>query len=422
MNQATQNRQPGADPDVKPGEVAVNTQLSPRDIALQDIETQQDEARIAQIKKDVENDPGAKALADRMQKAQDDARAAGIASGELPPEDADGAASRQRMHPERPAVPDALPEPGAPAQIPTELQNDPLADHIVMDGDQPMFSLKVSGKNMLMPLDEARRRLQIDTAAEIRMQNASAKEKQIDARERKVAAGEEALTMRVRNVNLQPQANPAQPELSEADVRSGARDVLTTMFSGSEEDAADKLTKLLIDTRTPQVQPVTPVIDEAAIVSKAATAAVGAVTAVNEKKDLASGYSTFQDKYPEIMTDANLYNMADGMTDGIVTEHPDWSKSQVMLEAGKRTSEWVENLKGTSVSDPKDLTDVTTDDETISEHTQPPPTQIRQERKQELVRIPQAAIATQAPAESESAPQTPQQALDEVRRSRGQAT
>ncbi len=419
MNTATQ---PGADPDVKTGEVSVNTGMSPRNIALQDIEDRQDEARIAQIAADMEGDPGAQALADRMQKAQDEARAEAVRLGELPPleEEPDGAASRQRMHPEQPEVPAALPEkPAVPAAIPAELQNDPLADHIVMDGDQPMFALVVNGENMLMPLKEARRRLQIGTAAEVRMQNAAAKEKTINERERAVIAGEQALATRTSVPQPVLQPTP-EPGLSEEVIRSRARDVTSAFITGTEEDASDKLAKLLTDLRTPQVQAAAP-IDEAAIVNRAASVAVGAVTAVNNKRDLAKGFSTFQEKYPEILADVNLYNMADNMTDEIAIEHPEWDKSQVMFEAGKRTSEWVENLKGTESTETIIDDPVITENETISEHAQPPVTQLRQERKRTLVQIPVAASAAQPEPELEERPQTPQEALDEVRKSRGQA-
>lgn len=418
-----------ANPDVKDDEVAVNTNMSPRNIALAAIEEKTDQMHLAQIKDDIEGDPGAKVLHDRMQEAQDAATAQGIKDGLLPapesvakpPLDPDGAAYREKMHPGRPTPPAALPEDDTdPTVLPEELQDDPLAEHIVMDDDQPMFSLKVNGQHVLMPLSEARRRLQIGTAAEIRMQNAAAKEKNVDERERRVIAGEEALALRVRVEPIQVQPVPVQPDLSEQEIRLQAKDVFTTAFSGSEEDAAEKLTKLLIATRIPPVQQVAP-IDEAGIVNRAAKAAVGAVTAVTIKQDLIVGLETFSEKYPEIMNDVNLYRMADSMTDEIAIEHPGWLKSQVILESGKRTSEWIENLKGTPVVEEIIDPVVPTDDETISEQPQPP-TQIRQERKRTLVKIPQAVTAVQPPAEPEPVQQTPQEALDEVRRGRGQAT
>ena len=286
-----------------------------------------------------------------------------------------------------------------------------------------MFTLKVSGKNVLMPLSEARRRLQIGTAAEIRMQNAAVREKDVVVREQAVTAGEQALAARVKTPQTDlPLPVLVQTGLSEETIRSRARDVMITAFAGTEDDAGDKLSRLLLDIRTPQ-QAVTP-INRAEIVQEATSAAVSAVTVRDTKRDLVTGLENFMDKYPEIMADVNLHNMADGMTRGISAEHPEWSKSQVMLEAGKRTSEWVESLKGTPPPEPPKVPDVivTAEDKTISEHTLPPPTQNREERKRTLVPMPQAAIATPPAAEPEERPQTPQEALDEVRRGRGQPT
>jgi len=405
-------------PDVKEGEVVVSMNKSPRDLALKEIEEKTAQMHEAQIKEAVEGDPGAKALQDRMQAAQEAATAKGIAEGKLPPPEAldpDGAQYREALHPDQPDPAVTVTEPVLPA----ELKDDPLAEHIIMDEGKPMFALKVNGENVLMPLAEARRRLQIGTAAEIRMQNAASKEKDINERERKLTAGEQALEQRMRGAIVPAQEVPAKPGLNEQEIRTQANDFVVTAFSGSEEDAAEKLTKLLLSTRTPQAMP-TASVDEAAIISKATHAAVGVMTAVDRKKDLAAGFEQFSEQYPEILADANLYRMADSMTDGIDAEHPDWSKAQVILEAGKRTSEWVENLKGTEpVVEPNDG-DVPVTDESISEQSLPP-TQIRQKRKQELVRIPQVATAAQPMAEPEEVPQTPREALDEVRRERGQA-
>ena len=412
-----------SDPDLKEGEVAVNTNMSPRDIALQAIEEKAEEAHTAQVKEDAEADPGIKMLQDQMQAGQDASHAQAIIDGKLPPPeqklDPDGAQYREAMHPERPQPPDALPEKPAAAEVPTELQDDPLAEHIVMDGEQPMFALKVNGENMLMPLAEARRRLQIGTAAEIRMQNAASKEKQVDERERTLQAGESALAARMQLPPAQPETLSVSGVLDEKEIQAPATEVFKTAFSGSEEDAAEKLTQLLIATRTPQA-PIAAPVDEAALVNRAAHAAVGVMTAVDLKKDLIKGITAFEDKYPAIMGDVHLYRMADGMTDDIAVEHPEWLKSQVILESGKRTSEWSENLKAPAEIILKDDDPATLSDEKIPELSQPP-TQNRQERKRTLVQIPQVTIATKPAEEPEAPPQTPQQALDELRRSRGQA-
>lgn len=410
MPEATQNQ--GA--DVKEDEIPVETR-SPRDIALEALSDRQEEARAAQVAESLEGDPGAAALHQQVVDQQEANRQQAVADGLLPParkELEDGALSVEQMHPEKESKPEALP---------AELQDDPLADFIVMDNGKPKFVMKVNGENMLMPLEDARRQLQIGTAAEVRMSNAAARERQLREREQQLTAQEQALAQRtVVTPSSQPQV-PAQADLSEEDVRNEALNVMRTVFSGTEEEAADKLTKVLMKVRTPVTMP-TPQIDFDGIVRRASSAAVGALTERERQKDLAEGYSQFQSEYPDIMRDANLYRMADSMTDEISAEHPEWRKSKVMLEAGKRTREWIENLRGTASTDENVDDVVTTEDVTISEQSQPP-TQTRQDRKSELVRMPQAAVAAVAsdPKPETKQELTPKQALDEVRKARGQA-
>ena len=418
MNTATQ---PGADPDVKVGEVSVNTTMSPRDVALAAMEDRTDEAHAAQIHDDVEGDPGAALIHDTIVAQQEASREAAVKAGIIPKLD-DGALTREPMHPEQKMPPPALPDKEVPESLPAELKDDPLAEYIVMDEGKAMFALKVNKKNVLIPLDEARRKLQIRAAAGIDMQEARQFQKELDSRADLLSASEAAHKARVEAQSVQTSVPASTADLNEKEIRSRADEVFKVAFSGSEEEAGEKLTKLLLDVRTPLQSVATP-IDTAQIVQQASAAAVVAVNVDADKKDLRTGYVKFQDEYPEIMADEMLYNMANSMTDGIVTEHPEWNKSQVMHEAGKRTSEWVENLKGTKEPDPDPDPDpnVILENKAISEQPRIPQTQLRQDRKSELVVIPQPAHAVQTPAEPEPPPQTPQEALNEIRKARGQA-
>lgn len=410
----TEATQQGA--DVKPGEVAVETR-SARDIALEALDARQEEAHRRQIDDQLENDPGAALMTAQMVEQQETNRKQAIEDGLLPPDEEelkDGLVSKELMHPEQDLVSEADPD-----ALPTHLENDPLANFIVMQEGKPMFTLKVNGENMLMPLEDAHRQLQIGTAAEIRMTNAAKMEQSINQRAAELTAGEQALAARMQVAQPVQPSVPAEPDLSEADIRKEALNVVTSVFSGTEEEATDKLTKALMKIRTPAATPA-PDIDVDAIVRQASTAAVGALTAVDSKKDLVRGLDQFRNEYPEIMRDANLYRMADGMTDEIATDNPSWDKSQVMLEAGKRTRKWVDDLKGPAPTVEND------GDETLTEVTSEqtlPPTQLRQDRKSGLVRMPQpAAAAVQDTSKAEEPrPLTPQEALDEVRRARGQA-
>jgi hypothetical protein len=161
-------------------------------------------------------------------------------------------------------------------------------------------------------------------------------------------------------------------------------------------------------------------VDEKKITRDAARAAVGAIQTVARTKDVRTGYVKFQEDYPDIMGDAKLYKMADDMTDVIARENPSWSISDVMYEAGKRTREWVDQIRGVEPVAPEVpvLTPAIPAAPSVALH----PTQTRQERKAGLVRMPQPAAAAvhQEIAEVEEAEQTPQEAFAELKAARGQ--
>lgn len=416
MNTTTQKpgvASPQPDPDVNNDEVVVETR-SPRDIQLEAMGARQEEARSAHIAEGLDGDPGAAHIQAELVDAQAANRAEAEAAGLLEPLEDDGAASVEPMH-------EPAPEP-VRDDLPETLQADPLSEFIVMDGDEAMFVTKINGENVLVPLAEARRKLQIRTAAEVEMKNSRLFAKNLETRAQAIDAGEAALKARLETV---PQVqNPAIPTeqagMTEKEIAAEARAFVGSAFADDEDTAADKLTKLLLKTRTPmQAAPVAaPPVDVQGLIRQATADAVQTIDAREQKKDLVRGIETFEDKYPEIVGDAQLYGMADNMTDDIAMEHPEWPKSQVMMEAGKRTRKWIEDLTGTGTT-VEDDDPVPTEDVVISEHT-PPPQPNRQARKQGLVRLPQAATAVQTSQEEPVRMQTPAEALAETRAARGQ--
>jgi hypothetical protein len=402
---------PGAaDPDVKIGEVVVKP--NPRQVAIDAMTARMEEARETELADAVAADPGLAMSQAAMDNQIAAANAEAIADGTLaPPELDDGAASRKPMHP----------APGTPAvdPLPADIAADPLSEFVEMKDGKPMFRAKVNGEDRLIPLDQARRQIQIGTAAEVRMQQAAAFEQrttqEAEQRERDLQIKEAALAQRTA-VAPQPGTPPAG-DFSDEDLLDEAREIFNTAFSGTEEDAAKKLARTLSKLRAPTavVQPAQR-IDEGAIVKKAARAAVTAVQNVDKQKDVDTGYAQFQTDYPDIMADPKLYKMADDMTDEIERENPTWRISQVMEEAGKRTRAWVSELTGQApVETPKPPTVPNTS--TLTPH---PPN--RQERKSELVRMPTAAAAAvhQTPADEPEHEQTPVEAFAALKASRGQ--
>jgi hypothetical protein len=402
---------PGAaNPDTKPGEVVVKE--NPRQVAIDAMTERMEKARVDELNEAIAEDPGLAETQARIDGAIQQSNAEARAAGTLPP-DADGAASRVPMY-----TPALAPE---VAPLTPELAADPLAEYIVMDNGVPMFAAKVNGVIQHIPLEQARRQIQIGTAAEVRMQQAAQYEqdttRNLNERERSLRTQEAALAQRTAAAVTTPV--PVQADLTEDDLLDEAREIFNTAFSGTEEDAARKLARTLSKLRAPAPVAQAPV-DEKKITRDAARAAVGAIQTVARTKDVRTGYVKFQEDYPDIMGDAKLYKMADDMTDVIARENPSWSISDVMYEAGKRTREWVDQIRGVEPVAPE--VPVLTPQIPVTPSVALHPTQTRQERKAGLVRMPQPAAAAvhQELAEVEEAEQTPQEAFAELKAARGQ--
>jgi len=405
----TATPQGAADPDVKIGEVVVKP--NPRQVAIDAMTARMETARTDELNDAIAADPGLAANQHSIDSEIAAANAAAVAAGTLaPPELEDGTASVQPIH--APAEPAADP-------LPASIAADPLSEFIVMDNGKPMFQAKVNGETKLIPLDQARRQIQIGTAAEVRMQQAAAFEqnttRSLDERERGIATKEAALAQRTAAATPPP-GTPPPGDFTDEDLLDETRGFVSAAFSGTEEDAAKKLAHTLSKLRAPAAvaQPVQRV-DEGAIVKKAARAAVTAVQNVDKQKDVDTGYAQFQTDYPDIMGDPKLYKMADDMTDEIEKENPTWPISQVMDEAGKRTRAWVNELKGIEPAPP--TLPIVPNTPVVTPH---PPN--RQERKAELVRMPQAAVGAvhQPPADEPEEEQTPAEAFAELKSARGQ--
>lgn len=361
-----------------PGENSDDTPraVSPRDAMLADMDSRLDDQRREEIRQEQQE------LAEAMGQTDED------------PSDLEPGLTSKEVIDEEPNEDDELPE---------GLRNDPLADYIVMDGDKPMFKTKVDGQERLVPLENARAQLQKHVAAEIRLQNAAEKDKELNAREAEIQKNEAALQAKLASAEASPPSVPS--DVSDQDLKDEAHQVVSSLFTGTEDEAVEKLTHLLIKTRTvsgPKVDP-TEVANQAVQAARKQLDAENAEEAEKARKlDEAAGFEAFSKEYSDILADANLFRYADGLTDSIAEENPNWTPSQVMAEAGKKTREWVESLKG-------------------STSEQDPQPNDRQVRKQNLRPMPRARSAQVQSSSKNDQPDTPQSVMAQVRQSRGQA-
>jgi hypothetical protein len=382
MNEATQQGASAEDLDQQaapPEESATpEAPVNPRDAILDSIDEQIDQQR------------------HQEQRAYLEENAEELGMAPPPPEPdprADGAQAVEPMHP--PA------EPVNP--LPEELQGHEMADYIVMHNGEPHMKAKVHGVDKLIPMARVQQQAQKLEAAEVSLQQASQMQKELQQREEWIRQNEAALQNRMTELTTAP----PDPGVPEEELVGEAKEIVSTLFQGDEDTAATKLAHLLKRSQVP-VNPA-PAIDTTQIVNQAAAVAVSQMTERERTQDALDGLEQFKTDYPEIMADPNLYNMADNMTDMIEAEHPDWLPSQLMLEAGKRTRNWLAQQKGEAPSGGPAPQPSAENDPS------------RQERKDNLVRIPNPALGAVSPHGATEEPvQTPSDALNEIRESRGQ--
>lgn len=269
---------------------------------------------------------------------------------------------------------------------------DPLGDYVVRVDGKPMFKTLVDGKEVLVPLDRARTQLQKHLAADIRLQQAAERQKQLDTRERSIRDVEATLKAR----SAHPSATA--PVVDDATLDNEAVELVRSLVSEPEGKAAARLAKTLKTIRASQPQ-----IDVSAIVKQASDEAMRTIAARENDKALSSGLDQFTKDYPDIAGDSDLFALADRRTDAIAAENPSWSPEQVMLKAGEQTREWLKSI-GAPVKQ-------TASGEQPSN---------RQQRKQNLVPMPQPRSSRPSPSADAPREQTPQDAMAEIRKSRGQ--
>lgn len=309
---------------------------------------------------------------------------------------ADGAQAIEPMHPPV--------DPPAPAPLPVDLQSHEMANYIVMHNGEPHMKAKVHGVDKLIPMSKVQAQAQKLDAAEVSLEQAANMTRDLAQREEWIRTNEASLKARLETPGPLPPVDTGVPE---EELIGEAKEIVSTLFRGDEDAAATKLATLLKRSQAP-ANPV-PAIDTTQIVEQAATVAVTKMTERDKKKDAVSGLEQFTASYPEIMADPMLYRIADKFTDVIEQENPDWSPTQLMMEAGVRTKKWLAQQKGETLpADPPPADPASIDPN-------------RQERKDNLVRIPNPALGAVSPhGVVEETVQTPNDALAEIRESRGQ--
>lgn len=274
-----------------------------------------------------------------------------------------------------------------------------LPPEVVNHAGKAHLRLKVDGKEQLVPLDTAIAQLQKGGAAEVRLQQAAELRKQLEARATALSAKEAEINARAARL---PSAPPAAAD--DKDLDGEVQGVVDSLLTDDPKVAAAKLKGVLVKVR----QAATPSIDENTIRQVAVQATKTTLREESHAQSLVAGLTKFQTEYPEIAKDPKLERIADSMTDAIATEHPEWTPEQVMLEAGRQTTEWVNSIKGVQPE-----ADVHPAKQSLAD--------TRRDRKAGLRPLPAQRSQRQQATKQEVVQDDPRSIVAEMRRSRGQA-
>jgi hypothetical protein len=268
--------------------------------------------------------------------------------------------------------------------------DDPLGEFVVRVEGKPMFKTIVHGKERLIPLERARAELQKLGAGDERLRAAAAQAADLKAREERIRAAEAQMSVR-----QHPSAQaPA------VDYRKLAGEAVRSLVSEPEDKAAERLAETF---RQIGQAAQAPAVDVAALTRMAREEATRTIAAEREKEALGSGFDQFTKNYPDIAADSDLFALADRKSEVIAAEHPEWSAGKIMDEAGKQTRAWL-----TSIGAP------------VKTVTRENATRGNQQRKQNLVPMPQPRSAAPAPQSEEADDNSPAATLAAIRKQRGQ--
>jgi len=365
-----------------------------------------EEQRAADLEEALAADPGLRA---QQEKAEADLAAANLAAtgdGDEPDPEVkleDGAASREPVQ---------APEPD-PNALPPELQADPLAEYTTMVDGQPMMKVKVDGVEKLIPFADARATIQKNVAVDDRFQQAAELSRDLQQREANLRQAQEALTAQARQPAATVSPPAVTPDVSEPDFLGKSKEIVASVFTGDEAEAAESLAAFAQDIHR----------NALAHAQQGTSVDVDAIAADTRQRlraedyqhDVQEGWEAFQKDYADIAADKQLFHYADGLCDEIREAHPNWGPTKVMMEAGKQTEDWVSSLKG---GDPAEVRDVDPALKPDPDATSAPAAS-RQEKKGELRPMPTPQQARREP-ELEERPESPAEIVAAQRLARNQ--
>jgi len=200
--------------------------------------------------------------------------------------------------------------------------------------DEELVTIVVDGEKREVPkfqvYEQGVRTLQKEAAADKRLEDANRRLKDIEQREAEIAR------YNLEQAALQQNSNSPPPK-QDVDVQAQARQIIDKILDGDEEEAAKALADVMgRNNATP--------IDHSKLIPEVAQQ-------VQRQIEGQRALQSFQQTYPEIVKDPFLFQRTDAETIRVHNEHPEYSTEQVLMEAGRRTKDWISSISGSTPGD-----------------------------------------------------------------------
>lgn len=210
-----------------------------------------------------------------------------------------------------------------------------ISKYIEIREGKPMMKFNVDGNIEYRDLDYVNANGQKYEAGDRRMRQASEWSEQLRNKE---------LELNTRMFNAQQQSitqgnSTSTQDASDFDVQAASGELVDAMFSGTREQAEEKMAEVFSKLRT-TARP-TQNVDE--LIDKAKEAAKTEFAQEQYNREVMSAWNNFTTDFRDVHDDDDAFAFADAITGKIASEHPDWNVSQVMYESGKRARDIILN-------------------------------------------------------------------------------
>ena len=215
--------------------------------------------------------------------------------------------------------------------------------------------LKVDGIDIEQPYHQYQSQAQKYAAGDARLQRSVEFQKELDAESTRLSSWNEQLQEKEGKLadTLSPTLPPADADSDETIDQESAK-LVDALFAGNEDDAKKSMADILRGQRVdapPQVN-ASEVADEAAdLALQRIEQKTAKQNLENHNRALGKAFNEFATDFSDIAGDDALFAIADTESNTIIAEHPEWSPSQVMTEAGNRVRKMVKGEKEVSVDD-----------------------------------------------------------------------